>query len=137
MRSHILTILDNPHLSACFSFSPSSLVPYSLRKDIQFGVLGIICSICAPSSLSLSGYFKLQSEGISNPDQIVFGVSLFKFFKASWGVLLPTPPDHPNRYEWNNLHHSRSIEIIFRFAFLCLRKLWKDVQEINNNGRSK
>lgn len=99
------------------------------RKDIQFGVLGIICSICAPSSLSLSGYFKLQSEGISNPDQIVFGV---------WASLsssnLPGVSSLPLLISQTD---TNGITCISLFAFLCLRKLWKDLQEIKNNGRSK
>lgn len=88
MRSHILTVsnlITSVFLLAFLSF----LLPFFLTLWIQpqrkansvwrlrahlFGM----CPVFSSPDIS-----KLPSGGISHPDQIIFGMSLFKFFKAS------------------------------------------------------
>lgn len=142
MRSHIPTTLEyyNLTLSACFSSFPSSLFLYSLdsateKKTTQFGALEIVCSACALSSLSQIVLITIRRHLTPWPDCYLVRAS-FKILQSFQGSPPIAKPSRPaNGYKWRNLHHSRSIEITFLFAFLCIRKLGKDVQEMNN-GRS-
>lgn len=123
-----------PHSFCLLSFLP--FFPVSLffgrshrekknkKQKTQFGTLEIVCSACAPSSLSHILLITIRRHLTPWPD-CIWWEPLLKFFKASRDLpsSLPNPLDQQNGYRRSNLHHSRFIEIMFLFAFLCLGSL--------------
>lgn len=142
MRSHIPTTLEyyNLTLSACFSSFPSSLFLYSLdsatekKNNPVWSFRNRLFCMCPVFSFPDS--FSYNQEASYTLARLYLVRASFKILQSFQGSPPIAKPSRPaSGYKWRNLHHSRSIEIILLFAFLCIRKLGKVVQEMNN-GRS-
>ena len=122
-RSHIPTVLNVITSLFLLAFLPF-LLPLRLtlwiqqqRKDNPVWSLRDHL-FCMCPVFPFPSILKLQSGGISHPNQIWASSSSSKLPEICPHP--PIPPDQQNRYKWSNLQPSRSIAILFLFAFYAL-----------------